>query len=102
VRELPEPEREEAARGRADDRVLDAMAPRYPRAASTGGRHATAHRPIAISRRFARELSRQAFRRRSRADRYQCLAQNLTGRSSSSVIRSSRVVPVRTTGRTWR
>lgn len=38
VRELPPrvlPERDDAARGRDDDRVLDAMRPRYPRTADT-------------------------------------------------------------------
>jgi len=36
---LPDPfERDDAARGRGDDRVLDAMRPRYPwRAARSGG-----------------------------------------------------------------
>lgn len=33
----PAPERDEATRGRDDDRVLDAMRPRYPRGATPGG-----------------------------------------------------------------
>jgi hypothetical protein len=41
VRELDafelEPERDEVARGRDDDRVLDAMRPRYPRRATAAG-----------------------------------------------------------------
>jgi hypothetical protein len=38
VRDVPDrefPERDDAARGRDDDRVLDAMRPRYPRTCDT-------------------------------------------------------------------
>lgn len=55
VRELlgfpPPVERDDAARGRDDDRVLDAMRPRYPRGATVSG--GDTHRPIADGNRSA-------------------------------------------------
>jgi len=44
LREAPEPERDERARERDDDRLLDAMGPRYPRGVTASG--GDTHHPL--------------------------------------------------------